>query len=169
VQHLLSPWSSFYVTTGTSAASLTGLMFVVITLVTTREQRSRDGVATFSTPTVMHFVGALLVSLVLVAPWHSLFFAALSTGLIGLCGVGYLLRVTYLTKQLTVYTPDTEDWIWYTVLPFVAYGVILSASIALLFLPAKSLFVVAGGVVLLVLIGVRNAWDVVTYLVISDR
>jgi len=169
VQHLLSTWSSFYIMTGSAAASLTGLMFVVITLVTTRERSNRDGVATFSTPTVMHFAGALLVSAVLVAPWHSLFFAALSTGLVGLWGVGYLVRVTYLTKRLTIYQPDTEDWIWYTVLPFVAYGTIFLGSVTLEWLPAKSLFALAGGVLLLILIGIRNAWDVVTFLVIADR
>jgi hypothetical protein len=62
------------------------------------------------------------------------------------------------------YRADLEDWIWYTVLPFVAYGVILIGAIALWTLTVKALFAVGGGVVLLLLIGIRNAWDVVTFL-----
>jgi hypothetical protein len=62
------------------------------------------------------------------------------------------------------YRADLEDWIWYTVLPLVAYGVIMIAAIALFTLVVKALFAVGGGVVLLLLIGIRNAWDVVTFL-----
>ncbi|MGH7728579.1 MAG: hypothetical protein ACREM2_07310 [Vulcanimicrobiaceae bacterium] len=67
---LFAPWSSFYAMTGSSAAALTGLMFVVITLVT-GEDRSRpslEGISIFSTPTVLHFGSALLVSAVLNVP-----------------------------------------------------------------------------------------------------
>ena len=163
---MLSEWSSFYVMTGSSAAALTGLMFVVITLVTNVEvsERSQDGVATFSTPTVMHFCVALYVSAVFVAPWHSLILPAVSIGLAGLYGIVYVARVTVRAKRLTGYTPDLEDWAWYNVLPFVAYGAMLAGGAALSMLTAKALFAVAGAVVLLIFIGIRNAWDVVTFL-----
>ena len=47
----LTAWENFYVIIGSSAAALTGLVFVVITLVAgTRERLSGDGTATFSTP-----------------------------------------------------------------------------------------------------------------------
>lgn len=44
-------------------------MFVVITLLTGKErpEGTEDGIATFNTPTVMHFAAALLVSAVLIA------------------------------------------------------------------------------------------------------
>jgi len=116
----LTAWSSFYVMTGSSAAALTGLMFVVITLVTGRERPAadaHDGIATFSTPTVMHFAAALLVSAVLSAPWPSLVSAGVVAALIGLCGVVYILRVMYRTRRLTMYTADLEDWTWYTIFP----------------------------------------------------
>lgn len=162
---ILTAWSSFYMMTGSSAAALVGLMFVVISLIRAREmQTSQDGVSTFSTPTVMHFSAVLLISAILSAPWHGLFYAAISVGFIGFLGVGYILRVAYRTKQFLEYRADLEDWIWYTVLPFVAYGVILIGAIALLILTAKALFAVGAGVVLLILIGIRNAWDVVTFL-----
>jgi hypothetical protein len=166
----LVPWSGFYVMTGSSAAALIGLMFVVITLVTRSERpvRTQDGLATFSTPTVLHFCSALLVSAILNAPWRSAILPAVLIGLGGLYGVVYVLRVVYRTKRLTAYTPDVEDWIWYSILPFGAYGAILGGAIALLAAPGEALFVVAAGVVLLIFIGIRNAWDVVTFLVTSQ-
>jgi hypothetical protein len=166
---ILRAWSNFYVMTGSSAAALTGLMFVVITLVTRTETttRTQDGIATFSTPTVMHFCAALLVSAVLTAPWHSLVYPAVVVGLAGLYGLVYILRVTLRTSRLTVYIPDFEDWMCYTVLPFVAYGAIFAGAIALAAGPAPALFALAGGVLLLLFIGIRNAWDVVTFLAIG--
>jgi hypothetical protein len=167
----LTAWSSFYVMTGSSAAALTGLMFVVITLVTARE-RAEDthaGISTFSTPTVMHFATALLVSAVLIAPWRSLVHAGVAAAFIGLCGVAYILRVMHRTTRLTFYTADLEDWTWYTILPFVAYGVISAGAIALTAVPVQALFIIAGGVMLLIFIGIRNAWDIVTYIAIQRR
>jgi uncharacterized membrane protein len=155
--------------TGSSAGALTGLMFVVITLVTQVERlrRSRDGVSTFSTPTVAHFGAALLVSAVLSAPWPSLVYPATLLGLAGLYAVVYVLRVMYRTRRLTAYTPDLEDWTWYTILPLAAYGAILVGAIVLPAIPVDALFALAGGVLLLIFIGIRNAWDVVTFIAIG--
>ncbi|HLW60060.1 MAG TPA: hypothetical protein VKV57_09060 [bacterium] len=164
----LTAWSSFYVMTGSSAAALTGLMFVVITLVTGKERAegTHDAIAAFTTPTVMYFAAALLVSAVLLAPWRSLVHAAVAAALIGLCGVVSVLRVMYRTRRLTVYKADFEDWTWYTILPFVGYGAISVGAIALAAVPVQALFILAGAVVLLIFIGIRNAWDIVTYVVI---
>jgi hypothetical protein len=161
-----TPWSNFYVMTGSSAAALTGLMFVVITLVnrTERLQRNQDGIATFSTPTVMHFCAALFFSAILNAPWRSLIHAAVLIGAAGLGGVLYILRVMYRAKRLTAYIPDFEDWTWYTILPFVAYGAIFAGAIVLPAAPVNALFTLAGSVILLIFVGIRNAWDVVTYI-----
>ena len=154
--------------TGSAAGALTGLMFVVITLVTRVERPgTRDGTSTFSTPTVVHFCAALLVSAILSAPWHSLVGPAALLGLSGLCGVVYVLRLMYRTRRLTAYNPDLEDWAWYTILPFVAYGAILVGAIMLPAIPVQALFALAGGVMLLIFIGIRNAWDIVTYIAVG--
>lgn len=162
----LGPWSNFYVMTGSAAASLTGLMFVVITLVTGTErlQKNPDGISAFSTPTVAHFGSALLVSAMLSAPWRLLVHPAVLLGLIGLGGVVYVLRVAFLANRLTSYDPDVEDLTWYTLVPFVSYGAILGGAIALPAAPVNALFALAAGIVLLIFLGIRNAWDIVTYI-----
>ena len=53
---------------------------------------------------------------------------------------------------------------WFTILPFGAYGAISAGAIALAAVPVQALFTIAGGVMLLIFIGIRNAWDVVTYI-----
>jgi hypothetical protein len=168
---VLTPWSSFYAMTGSSAAALTGLMFVVLTLVVGEERRQStpDGISTFSTPTVMHFAAALLASTILIAPWRSLPLPATLLAIAGFLGCAYLLRVMVLTKRLDIYTPDVEDWAWFSILPFGAYGAILGGAIALPISPVNALFVVAAGVVALIFIGIRNSWDVVTYLAVGNR
>ena len=155
--------------TGSSAAALIGLMFVVITLVTgaDRGRRSHEGTAAFSTPTVVHFGGALLVSAIVNAPWLSLLYAAIALGLAGLYGVIYVLRVAYRIKQIESYSADTEDWLCHTLLPFVAYGAILAGALTLPAFAAQALFAVAGAVVLLLFVGIHNAWDIVTFIAID--
>src|ERR1700674_5398014 len=162
----LTPWSSFYVMTGSLAAALTGLMFVVITLITgvERVRRNPDGISTFSTPTVVHFCAALLISAIISAPWHSLVQPATLIGLVGLLGVVYVLRVMHRTKRLTSYKPDLEDWAWYSILPLIAYGTMLAGGIILAVTPVNGLFVLAAGVTMLIFVGIRNAWDIVTYI-----
>jgi len=168
---LLTTWSNFYVMTGSSAAALTGLMFVMITLVTRMERKedAHAGISTFSTPTVMHFAVALLVSAALLAPWRSLVHVGVVVALIGFCGLAYILRVMHRTTRLTIYRADLEDWMWYTILPFVAYGAISAGALVLAAVPVQGLFILAGGVILLIFIGIRNAWDIVTYIAIERR
>ena len=163
---VLTPWSNFYIMCGSSAASLTGLMFVVITLVTNMERlrRSPDGMNAFSTPTVVHFGAALLLSAIVSAPWRSLIGPAILLGVIGACGVVYMVVVMHRTRRLSTYSADLEDWAWYTILPFAAYGAVLTGAILLVGIPANALFLLAGGVVLLIFIGIRNSWDIVTFI-----
>ncbi len=166
----LSPWANFYVMTGSSASALLGLMFVVITLVTGAERirRSHEGTASFSTPTVVHFSVALLVSAIINAPWHSLLYPSIVLGLAGFCGVVYVLRVAYRIKRMEGYTADKEDWVWHTLLPLCAYGAILAGALTLPALAVPALFALAGAVILMIFIGIHNAWDIVTYLAIDN-
>jgi len=93
-------------------------------------------------------------------------YPAILLGLIGFFGVVYIFRVMYRTRRLTTYSADVEDWIWYTILPFTAYGAILASAIGVVAFPA-ALFACAAGVMLLIFIGIRNAWDVVTYITVK--
>src|SRR5947209_10240595 len=75
---LLTSWGNFYVIIGSAAAALTGLMFVVVTLIAgSRVERSSGTIGAFGTPTVVHFCAALLIAAILSAPWEALWHVSL--------------------------------------------------------------------------------------------
>jgi hypothetical protein len=166
---VLTEWTNFYVIVGSSAAALTGLMFVVITLAAGRRtQTTTDGITTFSTPTVAFFCVALFVGAILTAPWRSLVEPGILLALAGLYGIIYASRTIHRAKRMTTYRADLEDWIWYSVLPLFAHLAILVAAVVLPLAATRALFALAGATLLLIFIGIHNAWDVVTYIAIID-
>ena len=167
---LLSPlatWQNFYVIIGSAAAALTGLLFVVATLIAqvrVRVSSPSEAFATFNTPNIVHFRSALLVAAILSAPWQALWNAGLLLGLSGLGGMIYVVIVLRRARRQTDYQPVLEDWLWHTVFPLVSYTALFVAAILLPGYPAPALFVIAAGTVLLLFIGIHNAWDNVIYI-----
>ena len=168
----LTTWQNFYVIIGSSAGALTGLMFVVITLISGSQLRkSSEPVAAFSTPNVVHFCLALLIAAILCAPWQVLWNASLLLSLCGLGGATYVvivLRRLRRVRQQPVYIPVLEDWLWHTVFPLVSYTALVVAAIILPGNPAPALFVTGAATLLLLFIGIHNALDNVTYVVIAQ-
>jgi hypothetical protein len=170
---VLSPlvhWQNFYAIIGSAAATLTGLMFVVITLIAgVRVRVSSPGGAlgAFSTPNVVHFGAALLIAAILSAPWQALWNVGLLLGFLGLGGVSYLMIVLRRARRQTDYQPVLEDWLWHTLFPFFSYAAFVVSALLLPGYPAPVLFIIAAGTILLLFIGIHNAWDNVTYTVIE--
>ncbi|HTK06552.1 MAG TPA: hypothetical protein VL485_05265 [Ktedonobacteraceae bacterium] len=165
----LTAWTDFYVIIGSASAALTGLMFVVITLIAgTQGKKSDESIAAFGTPTVVHFCAPLLIAAILSAPWPMLWGASILLGLCGLGGVTYIVIVIRRARHQDTYQPVLEDWLWHTIFPLIAYAALVVAAIVLPTNPLPMLFVVATATVLLLFIGIHNAWDTVTYLVIEN-
>jgi hypothetical protein len=168
VVSLLTTWENFYVIIGSSAAALTGLMFVVITLIAgVRGRRSSGALAAFGTPTIVHFCVALLVAAILSAPWQALSNVSLLLGLTGLGGVTYIVIVVRRARRQTDYKAVLEDWLWHAIFPLVSYTALVVAAIVLPNNPTPALFVIGAGTVLLLFIGIHNAWDAVTYIAVE--
>ena len=161
----LPGWESYYVIVGSSAGALTGLQFVVIALAADARKRAFSGeIDAFATPTIVHFCVVLLVSAVLSAPWHALSGAAALLGVCGFAGLGYVAIVTRRARRQRGYQPVLEDWIWHIALPFVGYVTLLSSAIALGRHAGAALFVIAAAALLLLFVGIHNAWDAATFL-----
>jgi hypothetical protein len=166
---LLNSWDSFYIIVGSAAAGLTGLMFVVIALVhDARLVRQKSDIATFGTPTVVHFAVVLFVSAVLRAPWRTLASPSLILGMAGFAALGYEAITTIRTFRSTGYQPEFEDWMFHVVLPLVAYVAMLSAAVVLPRDTEGAMFTLAGAMVVLLFVGIHNAWDTVTYIALRD-
>jgi hypothetical protein len=170
VAPMLTAWESFYVIVGSSSAGLTGLMFVVVTLIPeSRAPASDDGLAAFATPNVVHFCAALLVSAILSAPWTGWSQPAAAIGVVGVAGVVYIFVVFQRARRQTGYTPVLEDWIWHMTLPLVAYLTFTISAVELMGRPTGALFGVAAATALLLFIGIHNAWDTVTFMALERR
>jgi hypothetical protein len=168
VRSSLAAWSDFYVIVGSSAAALTGLQFVVIALVNDlRQAPSEQTLAAFSTPTVVHFALALLTSATLASPWPALWQAGLTAAACGVGGFIYELVVRRRTRVQTQYKPVWEDWVWHIVLPLVAYASLTLSAVLLDRYQTWAPFGIGAAVLLMVFIGIHNAWDTVTYVALQ--
>jgi len=165
----LREWSSFFVIVGSSAGALTGLQFVVLTLIANAGTVPTSGetISAFGSPNVMHFCAALLVSAILSAPWHALAPAGTAVVLCGALGLLYALAVLRRALRQQSYEPVLEDWIWHAALPTLAYTTLLCSGVVLRHGSADPLYVVGAAALLLVFVGIHNAWDTVTYVTVA--
>ena len=163
---LFPAWETFYVIVGSSAGALTGLMFVVIALVAEFRSSARQ-IEAFGTPTVVHFSAVLLLSALLTAPWPAMPGMRLALGAFGAAAVVYMLVVLRRARSQADYHPVFEDWLFHTALPLAAYTGILVSAVGLPRRQTPLLFVIGGAGVLLLFVGIHNAWDTVTYIVVT--
>ena len=165
----LAPWQSFYVIVGSSGAALIGVQFVVIALIADMRRliTTADSISAFGTPTVVHLGAALVVSALMCAPWPSLQGPSIALTMCGLGGLGYATIVIHRARRQTDYKPVWEDWVWYAVLPYSAYAALAVAALLLRTTTQSAVFVVGAAALALLLIGIHNAWDTVTYVVVA--
>jgi len=78
----------------------------------------------------------------------------------------YVLIVIRRARRQRDYQPVLEDWIWHFILPLLAYTVFFVSAIFMTLHPI-ALFAVGAGSLLLVFIGIHNAWDTVTYIALG--
>ncbi len=162
---VLNGWKNFYVIVGSSASALIGLQFVVITLIAAKPivGDAQAAGAAFGTPTIIHFSVVLLLSAIGNAPWNGLTSVSVLWGLLGLCGVVYLVVVARRMRVQSVYQPLSEDWLFHVLFPFTAYALLALSAYAVNSHARPALFLVGAAALLLLFIGIHNAWDAVTY------
>ena len=169
----LSEWKEFYLITGGAAAALTGLQFVVQTLISSDDIRPvtagdpEGGIEAFGTPTVVHFTLALVFSCLMCVPWTGYGGLRASLGALSVVALVYSANVLRRARRQRAYTPVFEDWLWHIILPFAAYAGVLVSAYFLGDGGHWELFDIAGVTLLLLCIGIHNAWDTVTYLTLN--
>jgi hypothetical protein len=166
----LTEWDSFYVIVGGAAGALIGLQFVVMTLIA---DRPSPGIAeagpVFATPAIVHFSVVLLIAALLRVPWPSVGWAAAACGITGLCGVFYVLQLWRRMVRQSAYKPDAEDWSFHIVLPLFSYLLLALTPLPSTAYERETLFAIGAGALLLLFIGIHNAWDAVAYQVFVIR
>jgi hypothetical protein len=168
--HELAEWDSFYLIVGAAAGALIGLQFVVMTLIADRPKPVGKEVAdAFATPTTIHFAVAFLLSAVVRVPWKEVTSAAASWGLIGFIGIVYSLVVVNRMRSQETYKPVFEDWLFHCILPLASYVLLAVSAFYASSYAHEALFGVGAATLLLLFIGIHNAWDTVTYNVFTIK
>jgi hypothetical protein len=166
----LDAWDSFYVIVGSSAGALIGLQFVLMTLIAERPQPGITQVGrAFGTPTVVHFSAALVLGALVRTPWPDAADALRATGAVGVFGLVFMAMTARRMWNQSVYRPDFEDLACHVVLPIAAYGALVGSATIWHDRIELALFGVGGAALLLLLVGIHNAWDAVDYQVYVQR
>src|SRR5580698_5598173 len=152
-------YRDFNMLVGTAAATLLALLFVAVSLVAgylTEERQSAT--RTFMSPIVVHFASVFFLSAVALFPSHQAKFFATLIGATALIG-GVIS--TYITIQVvrTDLTNYVEDYLAYGLLPGLSYLALLAAAVSIYLERDFGLNALAGALLLLAIVNIRNAWD----------
>jgi hypothetical protein len=157
----MTGWDNFYVIMGSSAGGLTGLTFVVIALAADMPRVNIAGLRAFVTPTVVHFGTVLALAAFLNVPRQSMMSLSAGFGAAGLAGLAYAgIIVKSMRGFSNEYRPVCEDWLWHVLWPVLVYGALFVMAFLIWHHPQQSLYGVAACSMLLLFIGIHNAWDV---------
>lgn len=161
---LLAGWDNFYVIAGGAAGGLTGLTFVVISLAADAHRLKHVAVRAFVTPTIVHFGVVLALAAYLTMPRHTVLTLSLGLGVVGLTGLVYMATIAAAIHSLKGdYVPVLEDWVWNVILPTLCFCALLATSFLLSSSPKECLYGVAAAIMLLMIVGIHNAWDIAVW------
>lgn len=160
-------WDTFFFLIGSSAGALIGLMFIVITLTAGHEPRQVErGAPVYVTPIVFHFAVVFIVSVISVVPGMSPPVAAVILAICAIAGLAYSVVTTIrlCRSGWEDPVPGWSDKCFYGFLPTIIYLALAGAAIAVPF-SKRNVVMAIGAIVLgLLLLGIRNAWDLATTL-----
>ncbi len=167
----LSEWQNFYVIVGSAAGGLTGLQFVVMALIADMPamEEESQAITVFSTPSIVNFGVVLLLASALVMPWHSITPISIIWAVAGAIGVLYTANTGWRFNKQRAYSPVFEDYLFRVIMPIIGYAVLGAAALTAKTHERAALFQVAAVALLLLFIGIHDAWDNATYLVFYKR
>jgi len=161
----LADWANFYVITGSAAAGLTGLTFVVIALSSEARSLNAVGLKTFITPTIVHFGTVLALAAFMCVPHQNVLSLGLGLAAAGIAGLAYTAMITAnVHHNLLQYVPVWEDWLWNSALPLMSYGTLCAAAYFAGRHLDGALYGTGAASVLLLFIGIHNAWDIAVWI-----
>jgi hypothetical protein len=162
-------WDSFYLLVGSAAGALVGLLFVVASLtVGIDTARAERGNKFFMSPTVFHLAVVFVVSAITMAPGISASTAGTLIGAAALMGFAYAGRNALALTQPDAIQHWTDTW-YYGVAPLACYVALGVLSVQIWQGDAHAPSSLATLLVLVVLVCIRNAWDLVTWIATREK
>jgi hypothetical protein len=161
----LQDWRDFYVMIGTASGAIVGASFIVASLASGIKDRAL-GIRGFITPTTYHLASVLIGSAILSVPKIGALAAALLLGGGGIAGAVYSVSVLARIWKMPL---DFADWMFYALLPLVAYAALPAAAAMILLNAGAPLYLLASALILLLIVGMRNAWDMASFLIMREH
>ena len=158
-------WENFYYLMGSAAAGLIGLMFVAVSLTHSfSTEKAERGQRLFMTPTVMQFVITFTVAAVALAPKLSPEAHRWAAGAVVTWGLLYTAPGAFRLGSDKDAGAHWSDFWFYGAAPMAVY-LLLEVALADWMLPRDlACNMMALGLLALLMISVRNAWDLVTWI-----
>ena len=153
-------WANFYVITSAAAATLLGLLFVVITLAAERGRKDTANIRIYLTPTVVYFGSVLLASALLTIPNQTRLTAVICICVGGVTGLGYSASLAIKRGAGSASFEERADLFPYAVFPFSAYSLMIAGALLLFRRAPIGLDLVAAGMLVLLGIAIRNSWAI---------
>ncbi len=160
-------WDNYFYMMGSAAAALMGLLFVVATLTAGFERsQAQRGASLYLTPTVLHFALVLSTAAVALAPRTPIWATAGLFGLGALVGLANALRACIGIRSMRTgaQAPHWSDFWCYGAAPVVLYLGLAGAAAALWAGLEWAVHATAALLLALLLCGIRNAWDLITWM-----
>lgn len=159
-------WGNYYFLLGSAAAALVGVMSLVATLTTgTDRDKAASGQRLFLTPNVFHLAAVLAMSAMALIPTRSRDLDRLLIGAVALYGFAYAALITFQIQRRGPQSLSHWSDFWcYGAAPLAAFAVVLGALAWTLVAPGEGCDAMALGILAVLLVAVRNAWDLVTWL-----
>jgi hypothetical protein len=162
---VMARWRDFYSVLGEASATMTGLLFVAISVGSGVFTLDRVGaVRMFLSASLVGFASVLAVSLIALAPlrdWDE------SGGLVSLAGGIGLLYGAFAWRGAVrdgVWPRvDLEDRCWYAAAPACLYAALLAIGVAALRGWGGAPLALALATVALLIVAIHNAWDITVW------
>ena len=155
---MLEHWHEFYGLVGTAAAALLALLFVAVSIGAGTLPQDRAGpTRTYTSPVAFHYTAVMFVSALALAPTQtptSLSVLLSGSAMVGIAYAGFIIR-----RLLTDRIADLPDRLAYGFAPLGSYGAMLAAAVLFHVGSGRAADLLASGVMVLLIINVRNAWD----------
>ena len=163
---MLNGWGNFYFLLGSAAAALIGLMFIVTTLTRSMDlEAAMRGQRMFMTPTVFNFATVLAMSATALAPTLTPLAHEIALGVGAACGLFYaLLTARHLLMAKDQKPPHWTDPWYYGWLHLILYLALAGSVVATAFARDWGCDAMALCLLLILLLSIRNAWDLVTWM-----
>jgi hypothetical protein len=157
---MLSDWHEFYGLLGTAAATLVALLFVAVSIgtgVLTPEPESRGNTSTYMSPVVFHYANVLFLSLIALVPTQTWESFGVVIGVASIGSVIYSIVIALRVHRNPI--SDLPDRLCYGIVPMLCYASGLVVAPLLFEEKPAGLNLLAGAALLLLVVNIRNAWD----------